>query len=396
MLATCAGYFLHPRLIKVLLRSNSIETDLLLLMLTKHFTLIISWIKAYLKIFTKPSAFQLRLGSILDLSRSRSNLITENALLRQQLIILRRQIKRPQITNLDRLRMLFLARLTPLWRQSLHIIQPETLLRWHRDLFRIYWRRKSKGSTNQPRVAQQTIDLIRQMSLENRLWGAERIRGELLKVGVRVSKRTVQKYMRKSRRLSGQTWANFLKNHTGDIWSCDFTTVHTLFFKPLYIFIIQELKTRRIVHAAVTDTPTDAWAAQQLREATPWGSGPKYLIQDRDSKYGSVFSSTAASRGIQELKTPYRAPKANAVCERFMGSLKRECLDHMLILHQGHLKRVAREYVNYHNQARPHQGIGQRRPGCFDDLPPPLPVGEVSAKPILGGLHHDYSRSAYL
>ncbi len=150
------------------------------------------------------------------------------------------------------------------------------------------------------------------------------------------------------------------------------------------------------MHFSVTANPTDVWTAQQLREATPWSSGSKYLIRDRDSKYGSVFSSTAANRGIQELKTPFRTPKANAVCERFMGSLKRECLDHMLILNQRQLHRVVKEYVNYHNETRPHQGIGQRRPGRFDTPALPQPVGKVSAKPILGGLHHDYSRSAYL
>ncbi len=362
----------------------------------KHFTVILSWIRAYLNIFSKPLTIRCGLGSISDLSRSRTQLIAENALLRQQLIIVRRQIKRPQVSRWGRLRMLFLARLTPLWQQSLHIIQPETLLRWHRDLFRIYWRRKSRAAQTEPRIAQETIRLIRQMSSENRLWGAERIRGELLKLGVRVSKRTVQKYMSKPRKSSGQTWANFLKNHAGDIWACDFTVMYTLFFKPLHIFVIQELRTRRVVHAAVTDAPTDTWAAQQLREATPWSKGPKYLIRDRDSKYGSVFSSTAANRGIQELKTPYRAPKANAVCERIMGSLKRECFYHMLILHRGHLKRVVKEYVNYHNEARPHQGIQQRRPGRFDTSALPPQVGKVTAKLVLGGLHHDYSRLTYL
>ncbi len=360
-----------------------------------HFTTILSWFSAYLKIFSKPIGFHSTLGSFADLSRSRTHLIAENALLRHQLIILRRQAIRPRITRLDRLRLLFFSRFTPFWSQTLHIIQPETLLRWHRDLFRIYWRRISKASTNKPRISQQTIDLIRKMSTHNRLWGAERIRGELLKLGIRVSKRTIQKYMRNTRKFPGQTWASFLKNHAGDIWACDFTTIHTLFFKPFYVFIIQELKSRKIMHFAVTANPTDIWTAQQLREATPWSTGPRYLIRDRDSKYGSAFSSTAASRGIQELKTPYRAPKANAVCERFMGSLKRECLDHMLILHQRQLHRVVKEYVNYHNQTRPHQGIQQRRPGKFDALPSLFVAGKVVSTPVLGGLHHDYSRQAY-
>jgi hypothetical protein len=152
---------------------------------------------------------------------------------------------------------------------------------------------------------------------KNCLWGAERIRGELLKLDIKVSKRTIQRYMSKSRQGSDQTWATFIKNHVRDIWACDFTVVHDLFFRPIHIFVILELKTRRIVHAAATVLPTDTWTAQQLREAT---SGPRYLIRDRDRKYGSRFSCVATSTGIKELKTPYRTPKANAFCERFMGS----------------------------------------------------------------------------
>lgn len=322
-------------------------------------------------------------------------LIAENALLRQQLMIVRRQIKRPRITNMDRLRLLFFARITPAWKQTLHIIQPETLLRWHRDLFRIYWRRKSKVAMNKPRIAQQTIGLIQQISTENRLWGAERIRGELLKLGVHVSKRTVQKYMVRSSRVSGQTWASFIQNHARDIWACDFTTVHTLLFQLLYVFVIQALHNRRLVHIAVTKNPTDHWVAQQLREATPWGDGSRYLIRDRDNKFGTVFSSVAKSRGIQELKTPYRAPMANAYCERLIGSLKRECLDHILILNERHLKRIVKEYAKYYNQSRPHQGIGQIRPEYSEGFYPTLLSGKVVSKPVLGGLHYDYSREAY-
>jgi hypothetical protein len=171
-----------------------------------------------------------------------------------------------------------------------------------------------------PRISHETIALIKKMAKENCLWGAERIRGELLKLGIKVSKRTIQRYMSKSRQASNQTWATFIKNHVRDIWACDFTVIHDLFFRPIYIFVILELKTRRVVHAAVTVLPTDTWIAQQLREATPWDSGPRYLIRDRDRKYGSQFSCIATSTGIKELKTPYRTPKANAFCERFMGS----------------------------------------------------------------------------
>ena len=189
------------------------------------------------------------------------------------------------------------------------------------------------------------------MANENRLWGAKRIRGELLKLGIKVCKRTIQKYMPKERKSlsSSQTWANFVKNHIGDIWACDFTVVYDWLFRPRYIFVIMELKTRRIVHSAVTTSPSDEWTAQQLREATPWGQGPKYLLHDRDSKYAS-----------------HLAPRANGICERYMGSLRRECLNHTPILNDRHLLRIVKEYNNYFNQERPHQGIGQRIPHYYD------------------------------
>jgi transposase InsO family protein len=351
--------------------------------------------KQHLKQWTKPVTATLVTGALSDTTRSRADLIAENVMLRQQLIVLNRQVKRPQLTNGDRIRLVLLARCTQFWQQALLIVQPDTLLRWHRDLFRRYWRHKSRHKKRKPRVAPETIALIRKMSKENRLWGAERIRGELLKLGVRVSKRTIQKYMPKVRRNSSQTWATFLKNHAGDIWACDFTVVHDLLFRPRYIFVVIELQTRRIVHTAVTRSPTDHWTAQQLREATPWGKGPKYLIRDRDDKYGPLFLSVVKSTGIKVLKTPVRAPKANAICERFIGSLKRECLDHMLTLHSYQLHRIVRAYVAYYNHSRPHQGIGQRVPSqCPQTYSPSS--GPIVATPVLGGLHHAYSRAAYL
>lgn len=236
------------------------------------------------------------------------------------------------------------------------------------------------------------------MIWENRLWGAERIRGELLKLGIEVSKRTIQKYMSQAgqRRSGQQTWATFLKNHARDIWACDFTVAHDLFFRPIYIFVIIELQARQIIHTAVTRSPSDEWTRQQLREATPWGQGPKYLIRDRDKKYGPLFSRLCRQRGIRELKTPVRVPRANAVCERFIGSLRRECLDYRLVLNCTQLHWVVREYVNYYNSARPHQGIEQRVPIRYHQPAHPPGSGKIMARPILGGLHHAYSRGAYL
>lgn len=361
-------------------------------------TLLGSRLNQSLKYWTKPTTATLAVGTLADLTRSRRDLVAENALLRQQLIVLRRQVKRPRLTNGDRIHLVLLARFTRYWHNTLHIVQPDTLLRWYRDLFRLYWRGKSRKRERKRRIAQETIDLIKRMAAENRLWGAERIRGELLKLGVKVSKRTVQCYLPKRRRQSGQDWATFLRNHAGDIWACDFTVVHDL-FRPLYIFIIIELKRRRVLYTAVTRKPTDAWTARQLREATPWGRGPRYLIRDRDKKYGSLFSAVARSTGIKELKTTVQAPRANAVCERLVGSLKRECLDHMLILNRRHLYRTVKEYVGFHNHLRPHQGLRQHIPDPVESAFQPMADGDatmITSTSILGGLHHSYSRAPNL
>ena len=353
------------------------------------------WIQERIKLWTKPVTSSLTVGILSDLTRSRADLIVENALLRQQLIILKRQVKRPQLTNADRIHFILLAHFTKFWKQALHILQPDTLLRWHQNLFHMYWRRKSQG---RPKVKSETIILIQKMANENLWWGAERIRGELLKLGIEVSKRSIQKYMPKDRKAhsSSQTWATFLKNQVSGIWACDFTVVYDWLFRTWYIFVVMELKTRRIVHTGVTKFPTYEWTAQQLREATPWGKGPKYLIRDRDKKYATHFSAVAMSSGIKELKTPFRTPQANGYCERFMGSLRRECMDHILIYDDNHLRRIVTEYTAYFNQERPHQGIDQRVPNHYG-LPTSKPTrGQISSKAILGGLHHSYSRTLHL
>ncbi len=350
-------------------------------------------INYFIRRWSKPATGLLALGIFKDLTRSRTDLLIENAMLRQQLIILKRQVTKPRLRNSERIRLVSLARFTTFWQSALHIVQPDTLLRWYRKLFRIYWRRKSKNNQHKPHISPEMIALIKQMSQENHLWGAERIRGELLKLGIKVSKRTIQIYMPKKRKKSNQTWATFLKNHATEIWACDFTVVHDLFFRPTYIFIIIELLTSRILHTASTLSSTDAWTAQQLREATPWGQGPKYLLHDRDCKYGRKFAAVAASSGIKELTSPIRAPKANAICERIIGSMKRECLDHMLIWHRSQIRRLVKQYAVYYNLARPHQGIEQRIPERFAQNQHSVancPRSRIISKLVLGGLHHQY------
>jgi transposase InsO family protein len=345
---------------------------------------------------TRPATASPIAGTLADLTRSKPELIAENALLRQQLVILRRSVKRPRCTPADRALLVLLTSRLRTWRLSLLIVQPETLLRWHRELFRRFWRRKSRTTApaHRPPLAPETISLIREMAAANRTWGAERIRGELLKLDIRVAKWTIQKYMRGARppRRAGQTWAAFLRNQAHEIWACDFLAVADLLFRPLYAFFVIELASRRVVHVGVTRHPTDAWVAQQVREATPFGQHPKHLIRDNDGKYGPAFAHITEATGIDGVRMAYRAPKENAVCERFLGSVRRECLDHILIRSETHLRRVLCDYVAYFNTARPHQGLQQRIPDSPAAGSPG--VGPVCATPVLGGLHHTYSRAA--
>jgi transposase InsO family protein len=247
------------------------------------------------------------------------------------------------------------------------------------------------------------VQLIQTMARENRLWGAERIRGELLKLGIRVAKRTVQKYMRsaRSRPPSGQSWATFLRNHMHQIWACDFLQAYDIWFRPLFAFFIIELGSRKVVSVGVTRNPSSSWVAQQLRNATAFGVGPRFIIRDRrasryskecDDKYGGDFDRAASGVGTRVLKTPVRAPKANAFCERFMASLRRECLDHLIVLGKRHLFETLVAYARHFNEARTHQGIGQLIPaGCSTAA---AGRGAVIATPVLNGLHHEYRRAA--
>ncbi len=362
---------------------------------------------------TQPASPNVVTGTLADLPRSRAELLAENALLRQQLIVLHRQVKTPRLTWRERLPFLFLARWVPNWKQVLQIIKPDTILRWHRGGLRLFWRFKSRVQTPSHRLAAETIALIQRMARENPLWGAERIRGELLKLEIRVAKRTIQKYMRavRSGPPSGQPWSTFLKTHGKDIWACDFVPVVTLFFRTIHAFVIVHLASRQVVHFGVTEHPSDEWVAQQLREATPFGETPKHLICDNDKKYGPVFERVAKTSGIEVMHTPYQAPLANAICERFIGSLRRECLDQVLVLGIRQLARILTEYVKYFNQARPHQGIEQQIPesrlsrvptaatGNIIKFPTPSAAavqhtaGDVIAFPVLNGLHHTYGRA---
>jgi transposase InsO family protein len=355
-------------------------------------TRVVDRIGAFARVATQPTPVVI--GLIGDLVRSREQLISENALLRQQLIVATRTTKRHRLAAHERGLLVLLARVASNWRDAVLLVKPETIVRWHREGFRLFWRWKSKPTSQSSRLSAETIALIRRMAEENRLWGAERIRGELLKLGLRVAKRTIQRHMRgvRGRPRSGQSWATFLGNHRHRTWACDFPQIFDLRFRPLFAFFIVDLGSRRVVHLGVTREPSSTWVAQQLRNATPYGVGPRFIIRDRDDKFGRDFDCAAKGVGARVLKTPVRAPRANAVCERFLGSVRRECLDHVLVLSEQHLFELLVEYCRFFNEARPHQGIAQLVP--LGSSTAARGNGAVVALPILNGLHHDYRRAA--
>jgi putative transposase len=333
-------------------------------------------------------------GLATDVLRSRGQLIAENAFLRQQLIVANRTVKRPSLRRHERGLLALLASFVPGWRSALLIVKPENLIRWHRQGFQLLWQAKSKPASLEPRIGSDVAALIRRMAAENRLWGAERVRGELLKLGFRVAKRTVQRYMRQQRppaQPDGQRWQTLLRNHS--VWACDFLQTYDVWFRPVFAFFIVDVNAKRVVHVAATRTPTAAWTAQQMRNATVSEADlPLFIVRDNDAKFGADFDRAAQGVGICVLRTAIQAPLMNATCERFLGTVRRECLDHMILLGIRHFDRVLKEYCAFFNAARPHQGLGQ----CIPIGPAPVKAAngetgaQIRAVPVLAGLHHDY------
>ena len=321
--------------------------------------------------------------------KSQSRLEAENAALRHQLIVLRRNMQgRVRLTNSDRWFFIQLYQWFPSILNVLTIIRPETLVRWHRAGFRCYWRWKSRSRGGRPQIETDLRALIRRMSIENPLWGAPRIHGELLKLGFAVAQSSVAKYMVKRRRPPSQGWRTFLRNHAPDIAAIDLFVVPTVGFDLLYGFVIVQLDRRNLVRINVTTNPTAEWIARQLTEAFPWNDAPQYLIRDRDRIYGTVVTRRLRAMGIRDKPTAPASPWQNGFAERLIGSIRRECVDHFVVLGEAHLRRILRAYARYYNDIRTHRSLDKDAPVSR----PVQPTGIISSHAILSGLHHHYVR----
>lgn len=313
--------------------------------------------------------------------------------LRHLLTVLQRN-QRPRrvvLNRTDRCIWVWLSRLWSGWRSALIIVKPETVIGWHRQGLQWYWTWKVRhGRSGRPAVPKETRDLIRRMSRENPLWGAPRVHSELLKLGIKISQTSVAKYMVRTPKPPSQTWRTFLNNHVRQLASVDFFTVHTVWFEILFVFIVLAHDRRRILHFNVTSHPTAEWTAQQIVEAFPFDSAPKYLLRDRDGIYGFEVRKQVEAMGIKEVLSAPRSPWQRAYVERVIGSIRRECLDHVIVFDEESLRRTLRSYFGYYHRARLHLSLDKDSP----DSRPVQSFGGVIAFPEVGGLHHRYERRA--
>ena len=323
---------------------------------------------------------------------SRAALHIEVLALRHQLQGLQRtRPPRVRLGKTDRWLWVLLSRIWTEWRAALVIVKPETVIAWHRRGFRLWWAWKSRRRMGRPTVPADVRVLIRTMADANPRWGAPRIHGELLKLGIDVCQATVAKYMGRRRPPPSQPWRTFLANHIGQIMAADFFVVPTATGRLLFVLVILAHARRRVVHVAVTEHPTAAWTGQQLREAFPWDAAPRYLVRDRDHAFAG-WANTAKALGIEEMLTAPRSPWQNAYVERFIGSVRRECLDHVVVFSAIGLQRLMHAYCTYYEQSRTHLSLNK-------DAPVPRRIawpgdGRIVAIPEVGGLHHRYERQA--
>jgi len=338
--------------------------------------------------------FTTLLATLSSILCSRAALELENLALRHQLGVLQRSArKRPRLTAGDRLLWVWLSRIWSDWRSVLVIVRPDTVIAWHRKSFRLFWSWKvRRGQPGRPKIPREVRDLIHRMCRENPTWGAPRIHGELLKLGIDIGETSVSKYMVRSRKPPSQTWRTFLENHVQQLVSIDFFAVPTLRFQVLYVFLVLAHDRRRILHFNVTAHPTAEWTAQQLREAFPFDQGPRYLLRDRDAIFGDNFREQVRDLGIREVLCAPHSPWQRAYVERAIGSIRRECLDHVIVFHEASLRRTLAGYFRYYHGTRTHISLGKDSPEPRPIQPPK--VGHVVAVPQVGGLHHRYERRA--
>src|SRR5437762_12736122 len=322
-------------------------------------------------------------------SKPKPQLEAENAALRQQVAVLQRKVPgRVQLTNSDRLFFVLLYRWFPSILKTMTIIRPETLVRWHRAGFRRYWRWESRNLGGRPPLSAELRALIRRMSLENALWGAPHIHGELLKLGFAVAQSTVAKYMTQRPDPSSQDWGTFLRNHAPNIAAMDLFVVPTIGFNLLYVLVIVRLARRELVWINVTAHPTAEWIAQQITEAVPWSEAPRYLIRDQDGIYGAAVMRRLRAMGIRDKPIAPDSPWQNGFAERLIGSIRRECVDHLVVLGEAHLRRILTKYAAYYNELRTHRSLNKDAPirRAIQH------VGRIVSAPVLGGINHHYCR----
>src|ERR1022692_4110024 len=334
-------------------------------------------------------------GALLRIFHIRGSLMLENLALRQQLAVLKRRHPKPRLGPFDKLLWVVASRFWSSWKNTLLLVSPETVVRWHRAGFRLYWVMlcKVRRQVGGKRISKQIRDLIFQMVVENPTWGAPRIHGELLMLGFDVSERTISRWMRRAPRNPepAKRWLSFLHNHSEAIAAMDFFTVPTVTFNLLYCFFIISHDRRRILHFNVTRHPTSDWIVQQLREAFPYQSAPKFLIFDHDAKYGLDVPATIRSMNIVCEQTSIQSPWQNGVAERWVGSCRRDLLDHIIALNERHLKRLLADYIRYYHDDRTHLGLRKQTPGGRVRS---AAQGRVVAHARVGGLHHRYDQAA--
>jgi transposase InsO family protein len=339
--------------------------------------------------------FLLWFGALARAFRSRRHLVLENLALRQQLTVLKRRRPRPILGLVDKLFWVVARRVWSGWKQSLIVVTPETVVRWHRAGFRLYWRLISRVRTQVGRrqTPKEVRELIFRMVVENPAWGAPRIHGELLMLGFDVSERTISRWMKRAPRdpEPAKRWLAFLRNHREAIAAMDFFTVPTVTFGVLYCFFVISHGRRRILHFNITRHPTSMWIVQQLREAFPFELAPRFLIFDRDAKYGLEVPRAIRSLGMSPIRTSFESPWQNGVAERWVESCRRDLLDYIIAVDERHLKRLLSEYVRYYHENRTHLGLGKGTPNCRSR---PGASGRVLSHDRLGGLHHRYDRAA--